>query len=71
MLTSLKTWKYDNGAYVSPPIMDANSFKRIKRFLIRSYVTIDVNEKSRIIRIPVGEEHEKNLERLKHLRLVR
>ena len=71
MLTNLRNWSLENGAYVSPRYPDATSYGRVKRFLIRAQVSIDCDERNRILKIPVsGDAHEKNVELLRKMHLI-
>jgi hypothetical protein len=68
---NLKTWKLDNGVYVSPRYPEFSAFNRSKRFFIRAQVTIHCDEISRVIKIPTREKVGKaNLEILRQLKLI-
>ncbi len=71
MISSLRSWKLENGVYHSPPFPNITGFNRAKHYLIRGGVTIDSDDRGRIIRIPIsGKAHEQNLGQLKKLRLI-
>jgi hypothetical protein len=66
---NLKTWKFDNGVYVSPRFPET-VYVNYKRFLIRGKVVVECDERNHVIKIPTTEAAKGNIEQLKHLKLI-
>ena len=68
----LNQWKYEREAYVSPPLQD-KTYTEIRKYLIRSQVQADCDERSRIIRIVVTKDSQlgrANKQKLENLKLI-
>jgi len=68
---TLKSWKMEHGVLISPKFRDEQSYERARKFLVRSFLHAECDDRNLILKITTkGASGSGNLERLKKMEII-